>query len=234
MIVPGFLESILSSHALLAFFLFTLLYSFSLPICEEIALIIVGMLAHKAGVSPVLAALVAYPGIFGSDVGYYWLARRFGGGLLRSRFFSRIVSKRKVFASELYFKHRGPRIAFFCRFVVGLRASAMIAAGMLHMPFRLFALYDGLAATLSTVFWLGLGFFWGDMLASGLSIFGKVAAIATPIGAVAILGLFYLRIRSTYRDLERQASAPGASQADEAGLKAAPDPSDEHYHKEAI
>lgn len=215
MTLPGFLEAILASHALLAFFLFTLLYSFSLPICEEIALILVGMLAHKSGVSPWLAALVSYPGIFGSDVGYYWLARHFGGGLLRSRFFSRFVKPRKVLASELYFKHRGPRIAFFCRFLVGLRASGMIAAGILRMPFRLFALYDGLAASLSTVAWIGLGYFWGDMLASGLPVMGKVAAIATPIGAVGILAVFYLRIKKSYKQYELKADAAAGELADE-------------------
>lgn len=215
MTLPGFLEAILASHALLAFFLFTLLYSFSLPICEEIALIIVGMLAHKAGVSPWLAALASYPGIFGSDLGYYWLARHFGGGLLRSRFFSKIVKPQKVLASELYFRHRGPRIAFFCRFLVGLRASGMIAAGILRMPFRLFALYDGLAATISTAAWLGLGYFWGDMLASGLPVMGKVAAIATPIGAAGILAVFYLRIKKSYKKFELETGDVAGERPDE-------------------
>lgn len=220
MTLPGFIEAILASHALLAFFLFTLLYSFSLPICEEIALILVGMLAHRAGISPWLAALASYPGIFGSDVGYYWLARHFGGGLLRSRFFSKVVKPQKVLASELYFKHRGPRIAFFCRFLVGLRASGMIAAGILRMPFRLFAFYDGLAATISTAAWLGLGYFWGDMLSSGLPFIGKVAAVATPIGAVGILAFFYLRIKKSYRQFELEDRKDAADRSEDRNREA--------------
>ncbi|MBU0928585.1 MAG: DedA family protein [Spirochaetes bacterium] len=210
MVLPQFFQAILLEHALPAFFLFLLFYSFSLPICEEVALVIVGMIAQGIDQPLWLVMLVAYPGIFGSDVGYYWLARRFGGGLLRSRLVGKLVNRRKVMASELYFKNRGPRIAFFCRFLVGIRAPAMIAAGILRMPFRLFALYDGLAAVVSTCVWLSLGYFWGDVLGSDVSALGTAFAVVAPIALVVAMTLAYRKVRKTYSRMCEAETEAGA------------------------
>lgn len=213
--IPGFIEVILSTHALLAFFIFTLVYSFTLPICEEIALILVGILVHTTGVPLWLTFLAVYPGIYISDFVYYWLARFFGGRLLRSRFFSKFINPKKLQASEIYFKRFGPRITFFCRFIVGIRAPAMVTAGMMRMKFRLFAFYDGLAAIVSTVFWVLVGFLWGDMLGSSLSNFGKIASIVSPIAVVVMIALMYLHIKKNIEADELESKLSTDTEADE-------------------
>jgi membrane protein DedA with SNARE-associated domain len=209
--LPDVFMSILEIHAYPTFFLFLLLYSFTMPITEEIALILVGIFAARLEMPLVLTLLVAYPGIFGSDIGYYWLARRFGCSLLRSRFLGRFINARKVAASEMYFKKRGPRIAFFCRFIVGIRAPAMIAAGMLRMPFKYFVLYDGLAAVGATAIWLSLGYFWGDIINAGMSTLATVLAMLAPLALGVVIVISFRKIRSIYNNMHGETHQDSAS-----------------------
>ena len=162
-------------------FLFLIIYSFSIPITEEIALVLVGIIAHARGLNFWIVYIASYPGIYGSDLVYYFVARQFGFRLLSSRFARRFIKPKKVLASERYFQRKGPHISFFSRFFVGIRAPVMIAAGLLRMKFIVYALYDGLAAIIATFFWLTAGFFFGRMLEKGLNSLCFVFSIAAPL-----------------------------------------------------
>lgn len=189
--LPEFLQSLPDEFLIIGFFIFLLIYSFSLPITEEIALVLVGLMAHARDCNFFLVLLVAYPGIFGSDIVYYTVAKYFGFRLLSSRLFQKLIKPTKVYASERYFKRRGPRIAFFCRFVMGIRAPAMIAAGLLRMPFGIFARYDGFSALISTLFWLSAGFYFGSLIERGLHTLLFVFSVLTPV--LMISGVLFIR-----------------------------------------
>lgn len=212
--LPVFLQSLPDEFLIAGFFVFLLIYSFSLPITEEIALVFVGIMAHARDCNFFLVLLVAYPGIFGSDVVYYTVAKYFGFRLLSSRLFQRLIKPKKVYASERYFKRRGPRIAFFCRFVMGIRAPAMIAAGLLRMPFRIFARYDGLSALISTVFWLSAGFYFGSLIERGLHTLLFIFSILTPV--LMLSGVLFIRhkIACEERRIEAQSKSEYEAFAD--------------------
>ncbi len=190
MILPDFLLNLSPETALIGFFVFTLIYSFSLPITEEIALILVGIVAHCRGMSFLPVVLACYPGIFGSDIVYYAVSYHFGFRLLSLPLFRKLFKPKKILASERYFKRRGAKISFFCRFLVGIRAPCMIAAGFLRMPFRVYSFYDGLAAVISTFFWLSAGYFFGNLLERGLSTIVLALSILGPI--VFVSGAFVI------------------------------------------
>lgn len=57
----------------------------------------------------------------------------------------------------------------------------MIAAGLLRMPFRVFMRYDGLSAVLSTLMWLGAGYYFGSLIERGLHTMVLVISILTPV-----------------------------------------------------
>ena len=191
--MPEFLQTMPDEFLLLGFFVFLLIYSFSLPITEEIALVLVGLMAHARNSNFLLVLLVAYPGIFGSDIVYYVVAKYFGFRLLSSKLFMRLVKPKKIYASERYFKRRGPRIAFFCRFVMGIRAPVMIAAGLLRMPLRIFARYDGLSALISTVLWLSAGYYFGSLIERGLHALLALFSVLTPL--LMVTGVLLIRHR---------------------------------------
>ncbi len=189
--LPIFLQSLPDEFLFAGFFVFLLIYSFSLPITEEIALVCVGLMAHARDCNFFLVLLVAYPGIFGSDIVYYTVAKYFGFRLLSSKIFRKLIKPKKIYASERYFKRRGPQIAFFCRFVMGIRAPAMIAAGLLRMSFRVFARYDGLSALISTLFWLSAGFYFGSLIERGLHTLLFIFSVLTPV--LMITGVLLIR-----------------------------------------
>lgn len=201
MALPAFLDVLVPDHLLLSFFMFALLYSFLMPISEEIALVVIGIIAATWLLPLWLVAIVVYPGLLLSDYGYYGLARHFGVRLLDTRLLRRLIKREKVFITEVYFAHKGHWIVFFCRFVVGLRAHAMIAAGLLRMPFRTFALYDGLSAVVSCALWLGIGYYWRALFVNELNVdtMGRFFALAAPLFVIFGGALIYRVVSRDFR-----------------------------------
>lgn len=181
MTLPAFLANMQTEYLIGGIFVFLIIYSFSIPITEEIALVLVGIIAHARGLNFWIVYIASYPGIYGSDLVYYFLARQFGFRLLSSRFGRKFIKPKKVLASERYFQRKGPHISFFSRFFVGIRAPVMIAAGLLRMKFIVYAMYDGLAAVVATFFWLTAGFCFGQMLEKGLNSLCFVFSVAAPL-----------------------------------------------------
>ncbi len=179
--IPVFLQNINPRFALPLLFVFLLLYGFTMPVTEEIALAVSGMISSALHIHYLLILLVSIPAVLAGDIAYYWLARIVGPRLFNTRFFKRLIKPEKIEASQLYFRHRGQGVVFLARFIVGIRSPIIITAGFLKMPFKTFMACNGVAATLATIIWLGLGFFWGDTFRSEISIFGKIAAFAGPL-----------------------------------------------------
>lgn len=194
MSLPAFLENMPTEYLVGGIFLFLIIYSFSIPITEEIALVLVGIISHARGLNFWIIFIASYPGIYGSDLVYFFLARQFGFRLLSSRFARKFLNPKKVLASERYFQRKGPHISFFCRFFVGIRAPVMIAAGLLRMKFYIYALYDGLAAVVATFIWLTAGYFFGQMLEKGLNSLCLLFSIATPLFMIGGALLFKNKI----------------------------------------
>lgn len=93
--LPAFLQTMPDEFLIVGFFVFLLIYSFSLPITEEIALILVGLMAHARNCSFGIIFLAAFPGIFGSDIVYYTVAKYFGFRLLSSKILENSLNQRK-------------------------------------------------------------------------------------------------------------------------------------------
>lgn len=192
----GFLGPAIADHQLLSSFLFLLLFGFTIPISEEIALAIVGVGARSGDVTFLEIGAVSAVALILADLGYYGLARIVGPRLLRWRIFSRLIKASKIEAGERYFHERGPRIVFICRFVVGLRAPAILSAGFLRMPYRKFLLYDGLALVICVPVWLAVGHALGAQLDSDVGWLGKALAIAGVIAAVIGSSLVYRSVKA--------------------------------------
>ena len=165
-------------YSYFAVFIFLFSLSFALPISEEAALIIVGYLTNEHIIVFPYSILIAFLGILSGDLFLFFLAKFAGGYLLRSRFFSRLVKPETVDKGKKFIEKNGPRIIFVSRFVVGIRASMMIAAGFLHMDVKKFLLFDSLAAVIFIPFYIIVGYFVGENLNSRISTVEKIGVIA--------------------------------------------------------
>lgn len=192
----GFLGPLIGNHPLITPFLFLLLFGFTIPISEEIALAFVGVTARNAGTPFLTIAALAVAALILADLGYYGLARFAGPKLLRVKFISRIVKPGGVEDGERYFHRRGPRIIFICRFVAGLRLPALLSAGFLRMPLRKFVIYDMAALVIGVPVWLAVGHALGAQLDSEAGWIEKVLAIAGIMAAVITSVLIYRSVKA--------------------------------------
>ncbi|MDA8425464.1 MAG: DedA family protein [Treponema sp.] len=192
----GFFGPIVTDHPLLSIFLFLFLFGFMLPIPEEIALALVGVLVNGTNLGMLRTLGVAIAALALADLVYYGLARMVGPRFLRFRLISRLVKPSAILAGEHYFRRRGPRIVFVCRFVVGLRMPGILSAGFLRMQLRRFMAYDGLAILIGTPVWLGVGYALGAKLDREVSLFGKILAILGPIAVIAGAVLVYRSVKA--------------------------------------
>jgi membrane protein DedA with SNARE-associated domain len=210
----AFLGPFVANHSFLSFFFFLLLFGYTFPVPEEIALGLVGVAARTSGAGYFEALVAAVPALIIADFGYYFIARLFGPRILRFRFMRRAIKPERIEEGERYFKRRGARILFFCRFIVGLRAPALLSAGFLRMPIKNFALYDILALLVATPVWLGVGYALGAQFDKEIGVFGRIISLVGPVAVIAAVAIIYRGARAdrsrseieTYEDKDKGAS----------------------------
>ncbi len=219
--IIAFFGPIVADHAYLAFFVFLLVFGFTLPISEEIALALVGMAARSSDLLLPECLIPAIPALLIADLLYYGVARLIGPRLMRMRLFTRFMKPERICEGERYFQRRGQRIVFFCRFVIGLRAPAILSAGFLRMPLKRFLAFDGLALLIAAPAWLGFGYALGAQLDSQVGTLGKLIAFAGPIALIAGTVLVYRSVKADRARAEAEAYGTVELPADSACEKKA-------------
>jgi membrane protein DedA with SNARE-associated domain len=206
------------TQAPLAFaFCFLLLFGFTLPICEEIAVALVGVTMRATDTNFLLASGVALIAILIQDTCYFSIARIFGPKIIRHKLFSKFIKPESIASGERYFHRRGPFIVFSARFVVGLRAPVIMSAGFLRMPWPRFMLYDFLAATIMTPAWLLVGWALGAQFDSSAGILSRFFAILAPLAVIAGAYLIYRSVKAD--KAKSDAESPSDSSSDIDGLE---------------
>jgi len=122
--------------------------------------------------------------IVGDNAGY-WVGREFGFPLIyRYGHYIRVDEGRLKVAQYLFQRHGG-KIVFFGRFVAILRAFAAFLAGVNHLPWPRFLLFNALGGVVwATLFGIG-GYFLGFAFEHYARPVGVTALIAAVIGAFA-------------------------------------------------
>ena len=189
-------------------FLFLLLFGFITPICEEIAVAFVGVTMKATNTRFLPAIAVALAAILIQDTAFYFAARLFGEKIIRHKLLARLIKPKNIEDGERYFTRRGPFIVFSSRFVVGLRATVIISAGLLRMRWSRFALYDFFAAAIMTPAWLFIGFALGSQFDRTVGHLTKILSI---MGPVAILIGALLIYRSVKADKAKVDAEPFSS-----------------------
>jgi membrane protein DedA with SNARE-associated domain len=188
-------------------FLFLMLFGFTTPICEEIAVALVGVIIKATGSSFALAVAAALIALFIQDTLFFFVARLFGARIIRHKLFSRLVNPKAIEDGERYFLRRGPFIVFSSRFVVGLRSAVIMGAGLLRMRWSRFVLYDSLAAAIMTPAWLFVGFGLGAQLDEKVGRLAKLFGILGPAAILAAAFLVYRGIKADKAKLDAEPSS---------------------------
>jgi membrane protein DedA with SNARE-associated domain len=191
---------LLLQYGLVLLFVAVAIESAGVPIPGETTLIVAAYLArpeqHRYSLVSVIAVAAA-GAIVGDNVGY-WLGR-FGGRKLLFRWsFTRRHFERVLPPAERYFAKHGPKTVFIGRFVALLRVTAAWLAGISHMPWWKFLIWNA-AGGIAWATGISLLSYWaGKAVAEGVNRYGLYAVIGLiALAAVAFVGLRFWRRRMT-------------------------------------
>ena len=170
----------------------------------EVALILGGVLASRDRIPLAAALAVGIAGALAGDSAGYWIGRRWGPRLLATRLGRRVGPARLGRAESLLLRGGGgPLLVGRC--TAGVRVVLPGLAGMLGLPYRVFALWTGVAATL----WAGahvlLGYAAGAGWRHASQLTGRVG-MTLALAVVAAAAVTWL-----IRRPERQVRRPGPS-----------------------
>jgi membrane protein DedA with SNARE-associated domain len=177
------------SWALVLLFLLIGVESAGVPLPGETALVAAGVLAsphqHKLNIVAVIA--VASAAAIVGDNGGYWLGRKGGRKLLeRWSFVNKHAQKVLPRAERIFAKHGGKTV-FFGRFIAILRITAAWMAGISHMPWWRFLLFNAAGGILWATLVGLVAYYSGEAAASAIQTYGLYAA-----GAIAVITVAFL------------------------------------------
>ncbi|MFZ9596202.1 MAG: DedA family protein [Bdellovibrionia bacterium] len=134
------------------------------PMPEDIILLAAGLCAYVGIMDLWTAILVSYLGVIIGDSIIFYLGNVYGHKLTSQWFFRKILHEERLKKVQAEYHKKGNRLIFMARFMPGFRAPMYFSAGTLHLPYRVFLFYDGLAALLSVPAIICAVYYFGDQL----------------------------------------------------------------------
>ncbi len=209
------LTELQGSLAILAVFGVLLLCGLGVPIPEDIPLIAAGYLIHIHETTWATALFVGLLGVLIGDSVIFYMGKKIGRRLLRSRLVMFFTTAKRINKIRAYYRRYGQKIIFAGRFMPGLRAPIFFVAGSSGVKYRKFVAFDALAAMVSVPIWLFLGSRFGDTIDSLLEKIQKGKEITfVVLGALAVVYVVYLvwKARVSKKQIEAAPADDEASQ----------------------
>jgi membrane protein DedA with SNARE-associated domain len=197
------MQGLIVSYGVVAVGVIVALESLGLPLPGETALIAAALYAGSTGslsIVEVIAAAAA-GAIIGDNIGYA-IGRRFGSPLLR-RFGPQLgITEDRIRLGRYLFLKHGGKVVFFGRFVAWLRAIAAVLAGVNHMPWGRFLVFNAAG-----------GLAWATLVGLGADLFGaamqqmseRAGALLVALAILLAIALAAVLARSGER-LQREAN----------------------------
>jgi membrane protein DedA with SNARE-associated domain len=184
-----------------------LLETAGVPLPGETTLLLSGVAASTGRIDPWIAIAVgSAAAILGDNIGY--AIGRFGGRrlVMRLAYIGRI--EKSLAWGERFFARHGGKTVFAARWIFGLRIFGAWIAGMVHMPWRVFFLWNAAGGITWCASVIGLGYFFGHSLHAIEKVLGVGGVIA--VVTVAAVGLVMWR-RFEHRKLHELVDEGGAA-----------------------
>lgn len=176
-----------SSWALVLLFTLVAVESAGIPVPGETALIACGVLASQDKLDIVaVIAIAATAAIIGDNVGY--VIGRKGGRKVLERWGPVSKHARRVLprAERIFAKHGGKTV-FFGRFIAFLRITVAWLAGISHMPWWRFFLFNAAGGILWATLVGLVSYYLGDAAANAIQTYGLYAAGGIVIVVIAVV-----------------------------------------------
>jgi len=197
----------LETYGLILLFGLVAVESAGIPLPGETALITAAVLAASGRFNIVEVIAVAAAGAIVGDSTGYWIARKGGRRALGKIPIARDALPELLPRGERFFERHGPKTVVIGRFVAGLRVTVAWLAGISHMPWGKFVVYNAIGGILwATTIGL-VSYYFGNAVIDAVEKYGLIAVGV--IVVLAVLGFFghrWFRAR-----MDRHAEADGNS-----------------------
>jgi membrane protein DedA with SNARE-associated domain len=199
------IDFLLNFHGPTPYFLIfgiLLICGLGLPIPEDVTLFAAGLASYYGLTNLWVMIVVCFLGVILGDSIIFLLGAKYGRKLTKKWFFHKLLPDERLNSVGAQFRKRGNKLIFAARFMPGLRAPIFFSAGTLHLPYRVFFFYDGLAAFLSVPAIVGAVYYFGDDLDKVVRVIQRVehGIIFVILGVVlTIIGKWYI----THRRLKK-------------------------------
>jgi membrane protein DedA with SNARE-associated domain len=191
--------------------IFVMIESTGIPFPGETMLLLASFYAaidHDLQI-PIVIACAALGAIIGDNFGY-WIGRT-GGRAFVLRFGRYIFLKPEhLERAERFFEQHGNKTVFFGRFIAILRTWAAFLAGVNHMPWHTFLIYNAAGGIIWATIYGTLGYFAGRFFHDNFAQVEHIARTLSWGGAIfliAIIVALYVVFRLRRRHAQPQAQA---------------------------
>jgi membrane protein DedA with SNARE-associated domain len=187
---------LLISYGLVLLFALIAAESAGVPLPGETALIAASILAAQGHYSIVaVIAVAAAAAIIGDNIGY-WIGRTGGRAVLERWGPIRRYAERALPPGERFFKKHGGKTVFIGRFVAVLRVTAAWLAGITHMSWWRFFLWNASGGIVWATGVSLLAYYFGKAAADAVQTYGVYALVAiVVVAAIVFLGMRFLKKR---------------------------------------
>lgn len=204
------LAALFHPSSYLGLIVFLTLTGCGLPLPEEVALVLAGVLSNEGHLRPEFALAACILGTLAGDsvtyaIGYHW-----GRNLVEAHpRLSKLLHAENGRRLEAAVDSHAFKVMLISRFIIGVRASVYLTAGVVRLPYLRFLAYDVICVSLmvSTVFLLAYSF--GDDVLHWVRQAEWTATLAVVI-VIAIVGIvLYRRRGAVIRAIADQESSGG-------------------------
>jgi membrane protein DedA with SNARE-associated domain len=155
---------LVATYGYLMVFLIVMAESAGIPLPGETSLLVAGAFAATGGLwLPGVIAAAALGAILG-DTGGYWVGRTSGLRLLRKHGRLLRFDEQKLARAEEFFSRHGEKTVFLGRFVPVGRIFSAVLAGIGHMRYRRFLLWNAAGGVVWATLMGTLGYLFGRQL----------------------------------------------------------------------
>jgi membrane protein DedA with SNARE-associated domain len=187
-------------HAHWIIFGVLLLAGFSLPISEDLMIILSAVLA--ATIIPENTGklfLAVFFGCYFSDWICYWIGRKFGPKLWEIKWFARAVDRKLLDRIHAFYADYGFWTLLVGRFIpFGVRNCLCLAAGAGKMSFKKFSISDGIACFISNTTLFFLAFYAGKNHKVLLAFLKTCNILIFTVFVVSVIALIWYKRRLAF------------------------------------
>jgi membrane protein DedA with SNARE-associated domain len=205
------LASLLHPSSYLGFFLFIALTGCGLPVPEEAAIVVAGVLSSQSQLDWRIAFAVCLAGAVVGDTCMYAIGYRWGHGIFTShpRFAKLFASENEQQFQKAVEAH-ALKVMLLARFLVGIRAPVYVMTGVVHLPFRRFLLYDIISASMVVAVVFGLSYLFGEQVTQWVKHAEIRATIVVVLVIIAVVAILYYRNREYVMEMVFGSEQPPA------------------------